>query len=171
MNAILENMKTRRSVRAFTDRQVEQELLEQVIEAGMWAPTGRNLQTPVIIAVQNGEDRDAVSMLNRKLRGGDRDPYYGAPTIVLVLVEESSTNVEDGALCLGNMLNAAHAVGLAGCWIHGEHLMFEDEEGKSLLQKWGIPGKLRGVGSIALGYAAGPLPEARPRKEGYAYII
>ncbi len=171
MNAIIENMKTRRSVRAFADKQVPRELLEQVIEAGVWAPTGMNRQTPVIIAVQNREDRDAVSDLNRTVRGGDKDPYYGAPTIVLVLAADSYTNVEDGSLCLGNMLNAAHALGLAGCWIHGEKQMFEHEDGLALLKKWGIPGELRGIGSIALGYAAGELPPARPRKEGYAYII
>lgn len=167
-NKMLELLKTRRSVRAYKPEQITPEELGAVVEAGTWAPTGMGKQSPVMVAVQDPETRQAVMELNKQARGGTGDPYYGAPTIVLVLADpERNTCVEDGSCVLCNMMNAAHAIGLASCWIHGEREMFELSEGKALLKKWGLPENLRGVGSIALGYAAGPLPQPKDRKPDY----
>lgn len=169
LNALL----TRRSVRKFEDRQIDPGTLRSILEAGTYAPTGMGKQSPVIVAVQDPEDRRAVMELNKQARGGSGDPYYGAPTILLVLADSSiaGTYVEDGACVLNTMMIAAHALGAASCWIHGEHLMFDLPEGKALLKKWGLPEDLRGVGSLALGYAAGPLPDPKPRKENYFKVI
>ena len=106
--------------------------------------------------------------LNKQARGGDGDPYYGAPTILLVLADpQRGTCVEDGSCVLCTMMDAAHAIGLASCWIHGEREMFQLPEGKALLREWGLSEELRGVGSLALGYAAGPLPQPKERKADY----
>lgn len=164
-NKMLELLKTRRSVRSYKPEQIAAQELDAVLEAGTYAPTGMGMQSPVIVAVQDAQTRQAVMELNQQARGGSGDPYYGAPTIVLVLADpERGTCVEDGACVLCNMMNAAHSLGLASCWIHGEREMFQLPEGKALLRQWGLPETLRGVGSIALGYAAGPLPSPSPAK-------
>ena len=165
-------LKTRRSGRAYKPEQIQPQELDAVLEAGTYAPTGMGMQSPVIVAVQSPQYRRAVMELNQKARGMEGDPYYGAPTIVLVLADPArGTCVEDASCVLCTMMEAAHAVGLASCWIHGEREMFQLPEGKALLREWGLPQDLRGVGSLALGYAAGPLPQPKERKAGYIHKV
>lgn len=167
-NEMLKLLKTRRSVRSYLDKKVEEEKLNAVLEAGTWAPTGMGMQSPVIVAVENPQDRQAVQELNCLARGGHADPYYGAPLILLVLADPArGTCVEDGACVLNTMMLAAHSLGLSSCWIHGEKEMFQLPQGKALLKKWGLPENLRGVGSLALGYGSGPQPQPKERKAGY----
>ncbi len=165
---VLEALLTRRSVRKYLSKPLDPQALEAVLQAGTYAPTGMGKQSPVIVAVESPEDRQAVQALNQKARGFASDPYYGAPVILVVLADpERGTCVEDGSCVLATMMIAAHALGLATCWIHGEQEMFQLPEGKSLLEKWGLPTSLRGVGSVAIGYGDGPAPEPKPRKEDY----
>lgn len=167
-NPMIELLLTRRSVRKYLPKQVEEEKLNAVLEAGTYAPTGMGMQSPVIVAVQTPENRRAVQELNCQARGGQGDPYYGAPVILLVLADpKRGTCVEDGSCVLATMMQAAHALGLDSCWIHGEREMFELPEGKALLKKWGLPEDLRGVGSLALGYGDGPAPQPKARKSDY----
>ena len=170
--AVLENLQTRRSVRAYLPKQVEEDALQAVLTAGTYAPTGMNKQAPVIVAVQNADTIAKLSAMNAAVMGTDKDPFYGAPTVLVVLADpEVRTWVEDGSLVMGNLMNAAHAVGLASCWIHRAREVFDTAEGKALLKEWGLPETLRGVGNCILGYAAGPLPETRPRKDGYVVRV
>lgn len=167
-NQFLTVIKTRRSVRGYRSNAVSEELLDAVLDAGTYAPTGGGRQSPVIVAVRDPKLRQTIAGLNAKVMGADTDPYYGAPVIVLVLAkEDASTCVEDGSCVLENMMLAAHAVGLSSVWVHREKEIFESQEGKALLREWGLPDTLRGVGSIALGYALEEPDEAAPRKEGY----
>lgn len=161
----------RRSVRRFKPGQITDEELKIVLDAGTYAPTGRNRQTPVIVAVQNKAERDAVSRLNASIMGSDTDPYYGAPTILLVLAEDDDFAQLNAAAVQTNMLNAAYAVGLGSCWIHRPAQMFRTEAGKAMLKRWGLDENLVGVCSIALGYADGPSAPASPRKENYYFIL
>ena len=163
----------RRSIRKFKPEQITDEELKIVLEAGTYAPTGRNMQRPWIVAVQDKETRDALAALNAKLWGKDKDfdPYYGAPTIILVLAAENEFGPLDSSAVETNMLNAAYACGLGSCWIHRAHLMFETEEGKAFLRKWGLDESLSGWCSIALGYADCEDPKPGPRKEGYYRVI
>ena len=171
-NKMLELLKTRRSVRAYKPDQVTPQELDAVLEAGTYAPTGMGMQSPVIVAVQDPEARRAVMELNQKARGMEGDPYYGAPTILLVLADpDRGTCVEDGSCVLCTMMDAAHALGLSSCWIHGEREMFELPQGKALLRQWGLPENLRGVGSLALGYAASPAPQPKERKADYIHKV
>lgn len=170
-NEALEVMRSRRAIRKFKPEQITQEELLAVLEAGTYAPTGRNTQSPWIIAVQDKEERDAVAKLNASIMGSDRDPYYGAPTIILVVAPDDLFGVINSSAVLTNMVNAAYAAGLGSCWIHRPKEMFETEEGKAMLKKWGIPDGMAGVGSIALGYADMETPAAPARKEGYYRII
>jgi nitroreductase len=164
----LETLKTRRSVRAFRAEQVREEDLQAILEAGTYAPTGRNLQSPKMVVLQDPETIARVSKLNAAVMGVDKDPFYGAPTVIVVLADMNChTWVEDGSLVMGNLMNAAHAVGVAGCWIHRAREVFASEEGKALLREWGIPEQYAGVGNYILGYCDGPYPAVRPRKDDY----
>jgi len=166
-NEILTLMRTRRSVRAYRPEQIAPEELDAVLQAGTWAASGMNRQTPVLVAVQNAADRAQLTRMNAAFWSRDIDTYFSAPTIVLALADPAvNTWVEDGSLCLGNMMLAAHALGLGACWVHRERQMFAAPEGKALLKKWGLPETLEGVGAIALGYPDGPLPDPKPRREG-----
>ena len=169
----LEVMKSRRAIRKFKPEQITDAELQAVVEAGTYAPTGGGTQGVQIVAVQTPEDVAAVDALNAKVMGKeDAHPYYGAPTILLIFeTEKCFTRELDGAAVCTNMLNAAYAVGLGSCWIHRSKQMFQTEEGKALLKKWGLPETLEGVASIALGYADCPLPEAKPRKADYCVRV
>ena len=160
------NLLNRRSVRKYTEKPVPDELLDQVLEAGLYAPTGMNTQNIYMVAVRDKETRDLMMKLNAAVMGRDSDPFYGAPCVIVVLGDaEGYPVVENGSLVLGNLMNAAHAVGLGSCWIHRAKQTFETEEGKALLRAWGLPENLVGIGNCILGYAE-EVPEARPRKEG-----
>jgi len=168
MNETLNNLKTRRSIRSFLPKQVEKDLLDQVLEAGTYAPTGGGQQVPVIVAVQDPDTVKQLSRMNAKVIGNDSDPFYGAPTVLVVLANRSRrTYLLDGASVMTTLVNAAHAAGLASCWIHRAKEMFESDEGKALLAKWGIEGDYEGIGNVVVGYPAGPAPEPAPRKANY----
>lgn len=164
----LDMLLTRRSVRAYKPDPVPEALLEEVLRAGTYAPTGGGRQSPVLVAVTDRAARDEISRLNAAVMGKDTDPYYGAPVLVLALADPASnTWVEDASCALENMMLAAHALGLGSVWVHREREIFDSEAGKALLRAWGLPETLRGVGAIALGYASGPAPAPAPRKDGY----
>ena len=167
----IEVLMDRRSVRKYKAEQITDEELKTVLDAGTYAPTARNMQRPFIVAVQ-GETRDAVSALNARVSGmNGGDPYYGAPTILLILAPDDQFGALDSAAVTTNMVNAAYACGLGSCWIHRAGLMFADAEGKAMLRAWGLDENLVGYCSIALGYADCDNPVAPPRKEGYYRII
>ncbi len=167
-NEVLNTIRTRRSVRAYKSDPVPQELLRTVCEAGTYAPTGGGRQSPVIIAVTSEKYRCEIARLNANVMGRDADPYYGAPTVILVLANgEASTFVEDGSCVLENMMLAAASLGLGSVWVHREREIFDSADGKALLREWGLPETLRGVGSIALGYPAAAPADAAARKENY----
>lgn len=171
---IFENILTRRSVKKYKSDFVAKELIEKVVEAGTYAATGRNRQAPIILAVTNKALRDKLSKMNAKIMGMDEsfDPFYGAPVVLVVLADKTvSTHVYDGSLVMGNLMLAAHALGLGSCWIHRAKEEFESEEGKAILKELGIEGEYEGIGHCILGYADGELPAAKPRKDGWVYYI
>lgn len=173
-NEILKALRERRSVRAFKPEQITDEELRAVLDAGTYAPTGMNYQDPWIVAVQNPDIIKQLVRMNAAVMGSDTNPYYDAPTIVLVFAsrpDKWENGTADASLVLGNMMNAAHAIGLGSCWINRERQMFDTEEGMTLMKQFGLPDGLMGVGSISLGYPAKPIPQARPRKENYYRII
>ena len=163
---MIEELKTRRSIRKYKPEQVTDAHLDAILEAGLYAASGMNTQNTVMVAVRDKETRDKLSRMNAAVMGSDRDPFYGAPCVVVVLAEpERYTAVEDGALVMGNLMQAAHDIGVGSCWIHRARQMFESEEGKALLRSWGLREDLMGIGNCVLGYAD-ESPEAKPRREG-----
>ena len=170
----MQTMLTRTSVKKYKSDMVPQELLEKIIEAGTYAPTGRNLQSPIILAVRNTQVRDELSKLNAKILGVPEnvDPFYGAPVVLVVRADKNCrTRVYDGSLVMGNLQLAAHALGLGACWIHRTKETFETEEGLMLLKKLGIEGEYEGIGNCVIGYPEGELPPVKPRKENWVYYV
>lgn len=175
----LENMKARRSCRAFLPVMPAKELIAAVCEAGTWAPTGHGKQSPLIIAITRKELRDRLSAMNARIwnelkvqRGEvpnkDFDPFYGAPVVLLVLADRAiRTYLYDGCSVIANLANAAQAVGLASCWIHRAKEEFDSGEGKAILKELGIEGDYEGIDHLVLGYPAKEIPPALPRKADY----
>ena len=166
MNETIKTLKSRISVKSYTPKQVPDALLDAILEAGLYAPSGLNNQKVYMVAVRDKQTRDLLARLNTEIRGADSDMFYGAPCVIVVLADpERNTWVEDGSLVLGNLLNAAHSLGLSACWIHRARETFDRPEGKELLRQWGLPEHLRGVGNCIVGYAD-KTPVAKSRVEG-----
>ena len=174
MNEILKTMKERRSIRKFKPDMPKKEDLEQIVEAGIYAANGRGQQATVTVAVTNKEMRDKISEINRKIGGWDEgfDPFYGAPVILIVLANKNcNTYIYDGSLVMGNMMLAAHSLGLGSIWIHRAKEEFETEEWRKFLSDLGIEGEWEGIGHCAGGYIDGQLPKAAERKNGRVYWV
>jgi nitroreductase len=172
MNEVIKTLLSRRTIRKFKPEQIRDDELNAVLEAGKYAPSGANQQSALFIVVQNKQMREKITKLNAAVLGKDIDPYYGAPTIIIVLADKAKvTPVEDAALALGNMFNAASSLGLGSCWVHRIKQMFEGEEGKALLKEWGVEGDYIGVGSCALGYPDCEHPKSAPRKENFVVLV
>lgn len=171
MNETIKNLIERRSCRKYSTTQIKEEELNSVLKAGEYAPTGMGRQSPIILVLQNKEKVEKLSKLNAKIMGTDKDPFYGAPTVLIVLADKNiGTYKEDGSLVLGNLMNAAYSIGLGSCWIHRAKEEFETEEGKELLKEWNIPENYVGIGHCVLGYPE-EKSEAKPRKEDYIRFI
>lgn len=173
MNETIKNMIERRSVRKYTSKPVPQEIVDEIIKAGTYAASGRGMQSPIIIEIRNKELRDRLSALNAKIMGKeDFDPFYGANTILIVLADKSKpTYIYDGSLVMGNLMLAAHSLGIGSCWIHRAKEEFELPEGKEILKQLGIEGDYEGIGHCILGYADGDIPNPPKCKESYVYKI
>ena len=172
MSNLLETIKTRRSIRKFKGEPIPKDILNQIIEAGTYAATGMNMQSPIIVAVTNKEIRDEFSKWNAEIMGKDIDPFYGAPVILIVLAKkERPTAVYDGSLVMGNLMLMAHELGIGSCWIHRAKEEFETQRGKEFLKKLGIEGEYEGIGHCALGYVDGEYPAVLPRKEDWVYYV
>lgn len=170
----LNNLVERRSCRDFSDKAVPEDVLNDVITAGMYAPTGMGKQSPIIIQVSNPKLRAELMEENRKIGGWEEgfDPFYGAPVILIVLADKNiPTHVYDGSLVMGNLMNAAHSLGLGSIWIHRAKEEFESEWGLNLLKKLGIEGEYEGIGHCAIGYAKGETKDAAPRKDNYVFAV
>ena len=174
MRETLKDLKERRSVREYRKEQITDEELMEVLEAGMNAPSGGNKQSAVFIVVQNREWIDKLCVLNAKIAGAPEgwDVFYGAPTVIVVAASTATPDaIKDGSLAIGNMLNAAYALGLGGRWINRADGMLEDELGKQLLKEAGYEGDYVGVGNVILGYPANGFPAAIEHKKDYYKII
>ena len=167
-NETLHTLETRRSCRAYKPQQITEEELAAVLRAGMYAPSGKNRQSARIVVVQDAAARARLTRMNAAVMGSDKDPMYGAPTILLVVADAHNPNaVADGSLVMGNLMNAAASLGLGSCWINRAKEELETEEGKALLRQWGLEGDYIGVGHCILGYPAEEPKPAAPRKAGY----
>ena len=171
MNETIKNLVERRSCRKYSSTQIKEDELNSVLKAGEYAPTGMGMQSPIIVVLQNKSIIDKLSKINAKIMGKDEDPFYGAPTVLVVLADKNiGTYIEDGSLVVGNLMNAAYSLGLGSCWIHRAKEEFETDEGKELLKEWNISENYVGIGHCILGYPE-EKSEAKPRKDGYIRFV
>ncbi len=161
MNETIQTLTTRKSARSYLDRHVDRALLDEIVAAGLNAPTGRNLQTPRFVVVTDDKTVALLSKLNAAVFGMEGDPFYGAPDVIIVLAKKEGTYLYDGSLAMGNLLNAAWSLGVDCRWIHRAKEVFASDEGKALLADWGITDEVEGVGFCILGYAK----EEKPKTE------
>ena len=173
MNETLRTIRERRSVRKFKPDMPPKELIDEVIQAGLYAPSGMDSQSPVIVAVTNRELRDRLSVMNREVVGRkEGDPFYGAPIVLIVLADKSApTHVYDGSVAIEDMLLAAHSLGLDSIWIHRAKEEFESDEGKSILKRIGLGGDYEGIGHCVVGYRDCALPVAEERRPGRVFYV
>lgn len=174
MNEVIKAMKERRSIRKFKAEMPSKADLEQIVEAGLYAANGRGRQAVITIAVTDRELRDKLSAVNNEIMGGPEgnDPFYGAPAILIVLAnKEVPTAPYDGSLVMGNLMLAAHSLGLGSIWIHRAKEEFEMPEYKQLLKDLGIEGEWEGIGHCAVGYIDGEYPAAAPRNDGRVFWV
>lgn len=174
MSDVLHKIKTRRSIRKYKSDVIPQEILDQIIEAGTYAANGRGYQNTIIIQVTNKEVRDEIAKLNCQIGGWDEDfdPFYGAPAMLIVLAKKNYDNrVYDGSLVMGNLMLAAHELGIGSCWINRAREEFEMEWGKNFLKSLGIEEEYEGIAHCALGYVDGEYPEAAKRKENRVFYV
>ena len=172
MKESLNNLLTRRAIRKYKPDMVPQDVLERILKAGTYAPSGMGKQSSIIIAITNKEIRDKLSKLNAQIMGVESDPFYGAPVVLVVLGKKDiQTYIYDGSLVMENLMLSANSLGIGSCWIHRAKEEFETEEGKDILRNLGInPDEYEGIGNCILGYKKeeGTL---KPRKENYVYYI
>lgn len=172
MSDVLQKMQTRRSIRKFKEDMVSKEILDEIITAGLYAASGMNTQTPIIVAVTNKEVRDKLSQDNAAVMGSENDPFYGAPVILVVLApKDGGTCVYDGSLVMGNLMLAAHELGIGSCWIHRAKEVFEQPEWKEWLASLGVEGEYEGIGNCAIGYVDGEYPPVLARKENRVFYV
>jgi nitroreductase len=173
-NKVIDALVSRRSIRSYRPEQIRDEELEAILKAGTYAASGRNRQSAIMIAVQDAQTVALLSKMNAEIMGSNIDPFYGAPTVIVVLADKTiPTHFEDGCLVMGNLMNAAYAVGVDSCWIHRAREEFESEEGKALLCEWGVENAENyvGIGHCILGYRDCEYPAPIPRKENYIYKV
>ena len=174
MNEFIKMMEERRSIRRFKPDMPPKVDLDQIVEAGLYAPSAKNSQPTLTLVVTNKELRNKISDANRRIGGWDEgfDPFYGAPAILIVLAKKDWANrVYDGSLVMGNMMLEAHALGLGSCWIHRAKEEFDSEEGKEILRSLGVEGDYEGIGHLVVGYPDGALPEAAERRSGRVICV
>ena len=167
MNETINTIISRRSIKGYTDQMVSDHLLNEITTAATYSPSGMNKQSAMMVVVKDKALRDKLSRLNASIMGFDKDPFYNAPVVIVVLADSNvRTYIEDGSLVMGNLMNAAHSVGVSSCWIHRAKEVFETEEGKLLLKEWGIPESYKGIGNCILGYPK-QIPAPKEHKKDY----
>lgn len=174
MDKVLENIKQRRSIRSFKSEPVKEEYINKIIEAGLSAPSGLNRQAGIIIAVTNKELRDKISKLNAQIggMGENKDPFYNAPVILIVLAKKSApTYIYDGSVMIENMLLEATSLGLGSIWIHRAKEEFETPFGKELLKSLNTTDEYEGIGHCAIGYVNGEIPQVHPINPNRVFFI
>ena len=172
MNEAYKNLLERRAIRSFEEKHITDEVMDLIVEAGKFAPTAVGSQGTLFAVIRNDEMVSKLSAMNAAVNSSDKDPFYGAPDVVIVFADsDNACWLQDGSLAMGNLMNAAHALGVGSCWINRAKEMFDSAEGRALADSWGIPASYRGVGCCILGYTKGEAPAPKPRKEFFTVTV
>ncbi len=189
MNEIIEKMLTRHAIRRFQQRQVDNEILDQILTAGLYAPSAGNNQYSRIVVCQDSEINEKLGRISRYMQFKGQDPksiahsisseqpsiqddftimngFYNAPTVLTIFTRDGVYAHDDGAMIGENILLAAHFLGLGACYVGRTGEVFATEYGRTLWKAWGVPEDMVPVCNVLLGYIDGPFPHEKPRREG-----
>ena len=178
MNDVIRGIIARRSIRSYGQRQIAEEELGLILDAGLHAPTAKNTQGCIFTVLQ-GKALERLggaitkSMLDMVKRGILNAPidetyccYYHAPTLIVVSEDRENQNGYGDCSCaLENMMIAASSLGLGSCWINQVRPVCDDPHVRSVLSSFGLPESHIPYGSAAIGYPAGE-PREIVRREG-----
>ena len=188
MNEVIKNIKERRSIRRYIDRQVEEEILNEILEAGITAPNAGGRQSAIVVVSQDAELNEELGKINcssfyanikkgTKLGVSKDQPsiaddrniksaFYKAPTVITIFAPDDFLYAAaDSAVIAQNIMLAAHSVGLGTCLIGRADKSFESELGREVLKMWEIQEGYQATFHITLGYYDCEYPKAKPRKE------
>ena len=169
MNEAYKNITNRRSIKKYSTKKVEHEIIEKIVEAGQCAPSGMNRQSYAFVVVEKEEILSELSKMNADVMHADMDPFYGAQALIVVFADSNvPTHIYDGSLAMANLMLAANSLGVDSCWIHRAKEMFESEKGKELMKEWGLPESYVGIGNCILGYRS---QEPTKRSERTSKVI
>ncbi len=189
---LLELIKHRRSIRRYTGRQVPEEDLLKILEAGAYAPNAGGGQRSRFVACRDRTLNEKIGRMNvgrldrSRLIGGFvskeqpsiiddpsiRSGFYGAPTVITVFgLKDFLYSVPDAFCAAENMVLEASALGISSCILARGEETFSNPEGERILRDWNIPDNMVARCFVILGYADGPYPDPKPRKEGRYTII
>lgn len=188
MKAIMDTILHRRSIRRFEPKQIEEDALQQIIQAGLYAPSAGGRQGVIFAVCQDQEVNQKLGKIKRansqpRMASGDNyvsreqpsiadDPkltnaFYDAPTVITMFAPKNFLfSAEDCAVAAENMMLAADAVGIGSCYIGQGWTAFADPYGQEILGKWGIRTDYYAVMQLLLGYPKkdDTHPAAKPRK-------
>lgn len=173
-NEFLDFIKSRRSIRKFKDKQISEEELQMILEAGLYAPNAGSSQTIIFLVTQEKEVIETLGKINRAIYNpkpgrhvNDAQPsiidkpeivdaFYGAPTLITFLAPKKFFYGEaDSSVCIENMLLMAHALGIGGCMISRAKETMNSVYGRKLLENKGIDDSYDGYYHLILGYPVG----------------
>lgn len=189
MNEMIKKMVERHAIRRFQDRQVAEEELEQILTAGLYAPSAGNNQYSRIVVCQNREVNEKLGRINRWMQFKGKDPetiahavsteqpsiqddfsimsgYYNAPTVLTIFTRNHQYAREDAAMIGENIMLAAHFLGVGACYVGRTGEVFATEYGMEMRRKWCVPDDMLAICNVLLGYREGPAPHDKPRREG-----
>lgn len=189
---LIELIKSRHSIRKYTDRQVGREDLELILEAGNFAPNAGGGQRSMMVGIRNQELAEKIGQMNvahfdRTHLAGSYvskeqpstidDPtmksgFYGAPAVIAIFGQNNFMyRIADAFCCAENMILQATELGISSCIISRGEETFVSPEGQALLREWKIPGNYTAICFVILGYIDGEQPHTKPRKQGRVQIV
>lgn len=194
MHELVEKIISRRTIRRYLPKQVERELVDEIVAAGLHAPSAGNGQGTKLVVCRDIELNAQLGKASRLLQFGGEEPtelrwhvsddqpsilddinikdgFYGAPTVITIFSQEHGFCRENAAMVAENMMLAAHFLDLGSCYIGRAKGLFEMDYPKQLQEKWGIPEGYIAVGHVLIGYRDGELPKAKPRKDGRVIYV
>ena len=166
MNETMKTILERRSIRRFTDEPVPDEILRQLAEAAMHAPSGQNLKTWKFTVVSSSKMIKKLAEAMRVALGRDSYDMYGPAALLIPTNErESVFGPEDNACALQNVFLAAHSLGVGSVWINQLRRVCDVPEVRGVMNEMHIPASHVVYGLAALGYADSQAP-VRPYSPG-----
>lgn len=171
MNKVIDAIKSRRSIRSYTSEQVPEEQLLEILQAGVYAPSGMNYQTWHFVGIQNGEKLEKLNtvikhafgrsdqkLLQERSQSETYCCYYHAPTLIIVSNDPTQWWAPmDCACAIENIFLAAHSLGIGSCWINQLGTTCEDLEVREFITSLGVPAHHKVYGCVALGYPSSDL--------------